>query len=112
MSRIAQGSTFTFGDSTALVIKSIDFKNSAKEVDVTGIADLETVYELGTTDKTTTIETLGPPDIEVGDTGTISIGFGDSTAESKGSFVCKEAAVKGSVNGELTTSYTFLPMRS
>ena len=108
----SNGSTFSFDAADIGEVRSIDFTASANEADVTVLSDTEHKYCPGATDIECVIEIVGSQStsaIAVGDVGAIAISWNDTGSESIPDAVCTGRETSGSLDSEITTTYTFKP---
>lgn len=103
------GSTITFAGSAIGKVRSIDFSDEANEVDVTSLDDAVHGFVSGIPSLECTVEVLGNPAIARGDTGALSITWFHGGTDAIGSAICTAKPATGSLDGEITTTYTFKP---
>lgn len=103
------GTTVTFGGSAIGEPRSIDFSDEANEVDVTSLDNAIHAFVSGIPSLECTVEVLGNPAIARGDTGALAIAWFHGGTDSIGSAICTAKPASGSLDGEITTTYTFKP---
>ena len=88
-------------------IRSVNFDESGREIEVNNSDDTVAIVEVGTVDVTGTVEINGESTIAVGDTGAFSVAWnsGGSSAMTLG--VCSGKTIGGSVDQGIITTLTF-----
>lgn len=108
------GSTFTFDAVAVGEVRDISFTEDGNAVDITVLGDTFHKFCNGATSIECTIEIIGSETtsaIAVGDTGALAIAWNDSGSESINA-ICTNRSSSGSLDTEITTSYTFQPTPS
>ncbi len=109
-SRIANGTTVTFGGTAIARVQSIDAPEGGQPIKVTSLDDATELYEDGKPDPSVTIEAIGPPAIARGAKGDLIVTWPDgSHGGTIYNAVCANIDRKGGLNNALAITYTFKP---
>jgi len=105
------GSTLTFDSASVGRLRSLDFSSSGAKVDVTDSADSEKKYEAGIPDLSLTAEVVGGTSLSIGDSGALVVAWTDTgSLGSITSAVVTDISVSGSMDGEILSTVTFVPL--
>ncbi len=108
--RIANGTTVTFGGTAIARVQSIDAPEGGQPIKVTSLDDASELYEDGKPDPSVTIEALGPPAIARGSKGDLIVTWPDgSHGGTIYNALCADVHRKGSVNNPHAITYVFKP---
>lgn len=111
----ANGSTVTFDAVAIGEARDISFSEDGNPIDVTVLGDTIHTFVNGATTIECTVEIVGSEStsaVAIGDTGALAIAWNDSGSESVTSVICTNRSSSGSLDTEITTSYTFQPTPS
>lgn len=108
-SKAANGSTVTFNSYPLGTARSIDDSSEGAKIDMAHLTSTQHTYEVGLPDNEVTVEILGSKTLAIGDTGSLSIAWNDGGSDSLGSCVVQSAKSNGEVDGEISSTYVFVP---
>ena len=109
------GSTVLFATVTLGPLRSIDYSETAAQVDVTGSDDGVKTFRAGIPDPTVTVTIVGGlvPAAVIGALGALDIAWQDATTEGTRAEPLRSVIVDrgqtGSMDGEITSTYTLKP---
>lgn len=105
------GATANFASASLGDLRGISRSEKGAKIDVTGAGDSAKSYEAGIPDEEVKVDIVGTTTVGVGDTGALTIVWPDNTNSSISAVVCIDVdGPKGTMDGELTTSFTFAPL--
>ncbi len=109
MARGFNGSTFTLGSAVGKVI-GITRRVNGATIDVTEPDDANKLFEVGQADLEVTIRFAGVCSLDVGDTGSASIGWADGTTRTlTGTWIVTSVEESGQRDGAIESSATIKP---
>lgn len=107
------GSTLTFNSQAIGAIRSISYSVDGGSVDVTSLSNSTHISVGGIKTVECTVELVGDENTyaAVGNTGALSIAWfsGDTDGSEATNFRVSRRSTQGSMDGEITTSVTFVP---
>ena len=104
------GSTLSFDGGSQTPLRDISYDETCPEVDVSGAASTEMIFEPGVKSRTFTCQIVGGTTIDVGDKGDVIITFEDAAALATiSNCACFGVTTSGSKDSEILTDLRFRP---
>ena len=110
MTKKFNGSTVNFAGNIS-GLRGISVSKKAAKIDVTASADTDKTYEAGIPDTEVKLDLVGSTTIDPGDNGALTIAWADGTNSGTltSAVVIDVEPAKGSMDGEMTSTVTFVP---
>lgn len=110
---VGNGTTLTFGETELGPLVDANPNFTAAEIDVSGLADDEDVFELGSVAKRLECTVIGDvsSQVEIGDKGDVTVGLKNGGEYDVGYCVLSASPVTITRNGRIETKLTFIRTR-
>lgn len=99
---LANTTDITFGSTTITKATDFNYNVGGAKLDNTGLEDAHTIYEIGITDISCTINAIGDWSALAGTSEVLTVGLVEL-----GTLLCEKVDVKGVTKGQITSAISF-----
>jgi len=106
------GSTVSFAGATLGDLRGARYRTSGVDVDVTNAAGTSKLFVAGIPDQEVSVDIVGTPSVAHGATGALTVNWFDGSNDTVAAAYVTSFETSGSMDGEITSTITFKPLKT